>query len=121
LIVLTYTAVVSLFASLFWNEIHGRLAAEQRMAHRQTAQYAAEAGIEKAFAVLANGGAYVGEMTTIGDGGFRTEVQTLEDGHVLIVSAGEAPLESPAAQRVTLQAEIRLRPSAIVRWEVLRP
>ena len=69
LVVVAYTAVISLFASLFWNEVQQRLTVEHAMAHRHAALCAAEAGIERALAALGNGAsAYAGDEMEIGDG-----------------------------------------------------
>lgn len=123
LVVVAYTAVISLFASLFWNEVQQRLTVEHAMAHRHAALCAAEAGIERALAALGNGAsAYAGDETEIGDGAFRTYVEPLGEGRYRVRSEGRAPLDSAAAQRVTLQAELRLRPRPVIlRWEVVRP
>ena len=118
-VVVGYTLALSLFAGVFWSQVHQRLAAEQRLDRRQAALNAAEAGIDRALAVLRTGdGSYAGGEETIGAAAYRSEVTALGGGLYRVASEGWAPLDSLVAQRIRVTAVVRPRgPGGIVQWE----
>ncbi|MDZ4861185.1 MAG: hypothetical protein SGI88_19610 [Candidatus Hydrogenedentes bacterium] len=119
LVALVLTIILTSLVGGFIMMLNTSMSASNRAARMQVSMQLAEAGIDKAVAMLRSDIAYAGERDTpLGEGAFSVEVVRLEtDRRVRVVST--ASLAPNGAHVTRIEADISLTPLGprIVAWK----
>lgn len=123
---LAVLVILSIGTSALWSQLHSNLQQQRIAWHQEQAFHLAEAGLEKAVAMLRTGSdAYQGEtQTELGPGHFTVTVQPgAEPNSFVIESRGVLDNAAYHYDRARLRARLRLAPNGQVRayaWESVR-
>jgi hypothetical protein len=112
LVALILLMVLGIGSAATWRALHFELEGTRVQGQQATAYFLAEAGLEKAVAMLRLDPAYTGEADTpLGAGGFTVRVTPLEPGAYHIESTGTLADVQTRQGRHVLTARLRLDPA----------
>lgn len=111
LIAVTVLAIAGIGVAVVWQQLHTTLAYTQNQASSRQAAYLAEAGLDKAIALVRAQPGYAGETDTpLGEGRFSVQVTQTAPGHYRIVATGLLDRAKPRvlAAEATFDAQGRI-------------
>jgi len=119
LVAIVFTIILTTTVGGVFVLVNASMTASNRSARVQASMQLAEAGIEKAAALLRADRTYIGERdTALGDGAFSVAItSTAQSDHFLVVST--AILSPGGAHPTRIEAELALSPNGarIVAWK----
>jgi type II secretory pathway component PulK len=119
LIAVLYLSIVTLFASALLRHYHITMASAQSAQNHEVCAHVAEAGLEKAIAILHNQRDYRGERgTTLGGGAFTVSVVSGGNaGSFRLVSAAKLTRNESIVETIAADIEFdRNRVVRVTRW-----